>query len=184
MGAPASRRSNLVGAAHARNAGHSVAEGQRASLLATARAKMSAARQEQSGRQHDVQRSNGAGMYWCVKFFTLGRRANTGRPAVFCRFAGCSPGRLRRTAPPPSAASAIRSSSAGQTGGGKFATAVELARAVRATWRIRTCPAFGCGLHRRRTSAVLDVPWSRRCMPGLQIAIETSSTQTPPPGID
>ena len=131
-------------------------------------------------------------MAYAVKeiFYTLqGEGANTGRPAVFCRFAGCNlwTGREpdRRT---PSAGSATPISSA-PTGpaAASSPTAGALARAVAAAW-----PDDGPagtplrGLHRRRAAAPARRRPARRApRRGLRGGGgDQRHRWPPPPGID
>jgi 7-carboxy-7-deazaguanine synthase (Cx14CxxC type) len=131
-------------------------------------------------------------MTYAVKeiFYTLqGEGANTGRSAVFCRFAGCNlwTGRERD-----------RSSAVCQfcdtdfvgtdgPGGGKFATAEELARAVAATW-----PASAGRDSGRFVVCTGGEPLLQLDTPlvdalhaeGFEIAVETNGTQLPPAGLD
>ncbi len=145
-------------------------------------------------RPRAVRRRRGrSAMSYAVKeiFYTLqGEGANAGRPAVFCRFAGCNlwsgrerdrgkrgvhvlRHRLRRAPTAPD--------------GGKFATAAELARRGR-----RALAARQRAQHGRSSSA----PAASRCCRwtprsstrstrrGFEIAVETNGTLEPPAGID
>jgi 7-carboxy-7-deazaguanine synthase (Cx14CxxC type) len=131
-------------------------------------------------------------MTYAVKeiFYTLqGEGANTGRSAVFCRFAGCNlwTGRERD-----------RSSAVCQfcdtdfvgtdgPGGGKFTTAEELARAVAAAW-----PASAGRDSGRFVVCTGGEPLLQLDAPlvdalhaeGFEIAVETNGTQVPPAGLD
>jgi 7-carboxy-7-deazaguanine synthase (Cx14CxxC type) len=131
-------------------------------------------------------------------FYTLqGEGANTGRPAVFCRFAGCNlwSGREedRATAICQFCDTDFVDTNGG--GGGKFTTALELAAAVAAAWpfppsgcaaafdRLREKPLVVCTggepllqLDDRLVAALHDY--------GFEIAIETNGTQAPPRGLD
>jgi 7-carboxy-7-deazaguanine synthase (Cx14CxxC type) len=137
-------------------------------------------------------------MSYAVKsiFYTLqGEGANTGRPAVFLRFAGCNLW---------SGLEEDRSSAICQfcdtdfvgtdgLGGGKFATGEELAQAVAAAWPAPASPLGG------ERSGVRGFVVCTGGEPLLQldealitalhanhfeIAIETNGTRLPPPGID
>ena len=120
-------------------------------------------------------------------FYTLqGEGANAGRPAVFCRFAGCNLWTGREA----NRAKAIcRFCDTDFVGvgpdGGKFATADDLASAVKSRW-----PALGAGQPLvvctggepllQLDQAAVDALHAA----GFEIAVETNGTQTPPPGID
>lgn len=131
-------------------------------------------------------------MTYAVKeiFYTLqGEGANTGRPAVFCRFAGCNLWTGREEDRAKAICTFCDTDFVGTNGpgGGKFATAEALAAAVAATWPASTSP-------RARRFVVctggepllqLDEPLVQALHgQGFEIAIETNGTQLPPPGID
>lgn len=131
-------------------------------------------------------------MTYAVKeiFYTLqGEGANTGRPAVFCRFAGCNLWTGREEDRANAICTFCDTDFVGTNGpgGGKFATAEALAAAVAATWPASTSP-------RSRRFVVctggepllqLDEPLVQALHhQGFEIAIETNGTQLPPPGID
>ena len=131
-------------------------------------------------------------MTYAVKeiFYTLqGEGANTGRPAVFCRFAGCNLWTGREEDRANAICTFCDTDFLGTNGpgGGKFATAEALASAVAATWPASTSP-------RARRFVVctggepllqLDEPLVQALHgQGFEIAIETNGTQLPPPGID
>lgn len=131
-------------------------------------------------------------MTYAVKeiFYTLqGEGANTGRPAVFCRFAGCNLWTGREEDRANAICTFCDTDFVGTNGpgGGKFATAAALAAAVAATWPASTSP-------RARRFVVctggepllqLDEPLVQALHgQGFEIAIETNGTQLPPPGID
>src|SRR4051812_8295372 len=78
-------------------------------------------------------------MAYAVKeiFYTLqGEGVNTGRPAVFCRFAGCNlwTGREQDRAKATCTFCDTDFVGTDGTGGGKFRSAAALATAVAATW--------------------------------------------------
>ena len=78
-------------------------------------------------------------MSYAVKeiFYTLqGEGANTGRPAVFCRFAGCNLWTGREKDRETAICSFCDTDFVGTDGpgGGRFSTASDLARAVSAAW--------------------------------------------------
>ncbi len=129
-------------------------------------------------------------MSYSVKeiFYTLqGEGANTGRPAVFCRFAGCNlwTGREQDRATATCQFCDTDFVGTDGPGGGRFSTAESLAHAVAAAWpaesterRFVVCtggepllqldPALIGALHKE----------------GFEIAVETNGTVPPPDGID
>jgi 7-carboxy-7-deazaguanine synthase len=130
-------------------------------------------------------------MTYSVKeiFYTLqGEGANTGRPAVFCRFAGCNLWTGRESDRLDATCRFCDTDFVGTDGpgGGKFPDATSLARAVAAAWpngaspgrRFVVCtggepllqldPALLAALHAE----------------GFEVAVETNGTVDPPPGID
>jgi 7-carboxy-7-deazaguanine synthase len=120
-------------------------------------------------------------------FFTLqGEGANTGRPAVFCRFAGCNLWSGREA----DRASAIcRFCDTEFVGvgpdGGSFTTADALVDAIVAHWPAARAarPFVVCtgGEPLLQLDATLVDTFHRR---DCEIAIETNGTRVPPPGID
>jgi 7-carboxy-7-deazaguanine synthase len=130
-------------------------------------------------------------MSYAVKeiFYTLqGEGAQTGRPAVFCRFAGCNLW---------SGHDADRSSAicdfcdtdfvgTDGPGGGRFGTASDLARAVAAacppeapsSGRFVVCTG-GEPLLQLDASLIAELH-----AVGFEIAVETNGTQLAPPGLD
>lgn len=135
-------------------------------------------------------------MSYAVKeiFYTLqGEGANAGRPAVFCRFAGCNlwSGREADRATATCAFCDTDFVGTDGEGGGKFADAAALADAVASHW-----PAsLGTRDAGRGTPLVvctggepllqLDPPavaaFHAR---GFEVAVETNGTKLPPPRID
>src|SRR5271166_6368589 len=80
-------------------------------------------------------------MTYAIKeiFYTLqGEGANAGRPAVFCRFAGCNlwSGREEDRATAVCRFCDTEFVGTDGPGGGRFATAAEAARAVAAAWPV------------------------------------------------
>lgn len=131
-------------------------------------------------------------MTYAVKeiFYTLqGEGANTGRSAVFCRFAGCNlwTGRERDRSSAVCQFCDTDFVGTNGPGGGKFATAQDLARAVAATWpaadgrdsgRFVVCTGGEPLLQ-------LDAPLIDALhAEGFEIAVETNGTQVPPDGLD
>ena len=120
-------------------------------------------------------------------FYTLqGEGANTGRPAVFCRFAGCN---LWTGREPDRATAVCDFCDTDFVGvgpdGGKFATANELADAVASRWpagqltrRFVVCTGGEPLL--QLDAAAVDAFHAR----GFEVAVETNGTQEPPPGVD
>jgi len=134
-------------------------------------------------------------MAYSVKtiYFTLqGEGANTGRPAVFCRFAGCNlwsgHARDRDTATCPFCDTDFVGTDG--PGGGKFASAAALARAVAAAWpggnqpgRARERPLVVCTggepLLQLDKEAVAALHGAR-----FEVAVETNGTLEAPHGLD
>jgi 7-carboxy-7-deazaguanine synthase (Cx14CxxC type) len=132
-------------------------------------------------------------MTYVVKevFLTLqGEGANVGRPAVFCRFAGCNLWSGREGDRAAAACSFCDTDFVGSDGpgGGAFSSAEELAAALARHW-----PSTDAG-PRRRPFVVftggepllqLDVPVIREAHElGFEIAVETNGTLPAPAGID
>lgn len=129
-------------------------------------------------------------MTYSVKeiFYTLqGEGAQTGMPAVFCRFAGCNLWSGREEDRADAVCRFCDTDFVGTDGtlGGKFAQADELAALIAAQW-----PA-GDDAHRLTVltggepllqvdEALVDALHAR----GFRIAVETNGTVAAPPGID
>lgn len=120
-------------------------------------------------------------------FFTLqGEGANTGRPAVFCRFAGCNLW-TGREADRASAVCQFCDTQFVGVGpdGGSFASADALVDAVVAHWPTAHAarPFVVCtgGEPLLQLDAPLVDAFHRQ---DCEIAIETNGTRIPPPGID
>jgi 7-carboxy-7-deazaguanine synthase len=131
-------------------------------------------------------------MTYAVKeiFFTLqGEGANTGRPAVFCRFAGCNLWTGREADRADATCQFCDTDFVGVDGpgGGKFDTADALARAVAEKWPANVSPRArklvvctgGEPLLQMDGGAVLALHAQ-----GFEIAVETNGTQLPPDGLD
>ncbi|HET9464398.1 MAG TPA: 7-carboxy-7-deazaguanine synthase [Gemmatimonadales bacterium] len=129
-------------------------------------------------------------MTYAVKeiFYTLqGEGANTGRAAVFCRFAGCNLWNGREDARADAVCSFCDTDFVGTDGpgGGSFATAEALAGAVSAAW-----PASESG--KRFVVCTGGEPLLQLDPPlvealhraGFEVAVETNGTQPLVPGID
>ena len=132
-------------------------------------------------------------MTYAVKeiFYTLqGEGANVGRPAVFCRFAGCNLWSGREADRADAVCTFCDTDFVGTdgTGGGKFAAADTLADAVASTWpsgeegasgrRFVVCTGGEPAL--QLDTALVDALHAR----GFDIAIETNGTLALAPGID
>src|SRR5918998_6557939 len=129
-------------------------------------------------------------MTYIVKeiFYTLqGEGANTGRPAVFCRFAGCNLWTGREQDREHAVCQFCDTDFVGTdgSGGGRFGSAEALASAVADTW-----PADGSGKRfvvctggepLLQLDADLINALHQR---SFEVAVETNGTQPPPEGID
>jgi 7-carboxy-7-deazaguanine synthase (Cx14CxxC type) len=131
-------------------------------------------------------------MSYAVKelFYTLqGEGTHTGRPAVFCRFAGCNLWSGREAQRPHAICRFCDTDFVGTDGpgGGRFATAEDLARAVATAWHGHPHP-------QSRPFVVctggepllqLDRPAVEALhAAGFEVAVETNGTRPPVPGID
>jgi 7-carboxy-7-deazaguanine synthase len=123
-------------------------------------------------------------------FYTLqGEGAQTGRPAVFCRFAGCNlwSGREEDRATAICQFCDTEFVGTDGPGGGRFPTAVELAEAVSKAWPLTTDkvarPFVVCtgGEPLLQLDQALVDAFHRV---GFEVAIETNGTQPAPNGID
>lgn len=123
-------------------------------------------------------------------YYTIqGEGANTGRPAVFCRFSGCNLWSGREEDRPTASCNFCDTDFYGTDGpgGGSFSTADGLAEAVAAQW-----PSHGVAPSRPFVVCTggepllqLDEKLLRAFHGrGMQIAVETNGTVLPPPGID
>jgi 7-carboxy-7-deazaguanine synthase (Cx14CxxC type) len=130
-------------------------------------------------------------MAYAVKeiFYTLqGEGANTGRPAVFCRFAGCNLWSGREQDRDEATCRFCDTDFVGTDGpgGGKFERPEDLALAVASTW-----PENG-GSTRRLVVCTGGEPLLQLDRPllaalhraGCEVAVETNGTIAPPGGID
>ena len=130
-------------------------------------------------------------MPYAVKeiYYTLqGEGANAGRAAVFCRFAGCNlwSGREQDRAEAICGFCDTDFVGTDGPGGGKFATASELARAVASVWptdsrgdgRLVVCTGGEPLL--QLDPVLLEALHAE----GFTVAVETNGTVPPPPGID
>ena len=131
-------------------------------------------------------------MTYAVKeiFYTLqGEGANAGRPAVFCRFAGCTlwSGREADRATATCRFCDTEFVGTDGPGGGKFDTAASLAAAVRAAWPAVSSPGArtlvvctGGEPLLQLDAAAIDALHAA----GFEVAVETNGTQPAPPGLD
>lgn len=123
-------------------------------------------------------------------FYTLqGEGANTGRPAVFCRFAGCNLWSGRQEDRPSAVCRFCDTDFVGTDGpgGGRFETAALLADAVEAIWpesaESAARPFVVCTGGEpllQLDGALIEELHSR----SFEIAVETNGTKPAPPGID
>jgi len=126
-------------------------------------------------------------MSYAVKeiFYTLqGEGANTGRPAVFCRFAGCNlwSGHERDRATAVCRFCDTDFVGTDGPGGGRFASAGALAKAVAAAWPSTEPGARFVVCTGGEPLLQLDAPLVAALhADGFEIAIETNGTQ---PGLD
>ncbi len=129
-------------------------------------------------------------MAFAVKaiFPTLqGEGVNAGRPAVFLRFAGCNLWSGRETGRAGATCAFCDTDFVGTDGdgGGSFADAAELARAVAARWpgrekTRRFVVVTGGEPLLQLTPELIDALHAR----GFEIAVETNGTQPCPAGVD
>ncbi len=131
-------------------------------------------------------------MTYAVKeiFYTLqGEGRHAGRPAVFCRFAGCNLWTGREADRHRATCQFCDTDFVGTDGpgGGRYASAAALAEAVADTW-----PSGDDPLARRYVVCTGGEPTLQMDVSlieslhqhGFEIAIETNGTLTVPPGID
>lgn len=122
-----------------------------------------------------------------IYFTRQGEGAQTGRPAVFLRFAGCNLWTGREADRAAALCNFCDTDFVGTDGpgGGKFATANELADAVLSTWQhgVLHQPFVVCTggepllqLDDAAVAALHDA--------GFEVAVETNGTQAPPAGLD
>jgi 7-carboxy-7-deazaguanine synthase (Cx14CxxC type) len=120
-------------------------------------------------------------------FYTLqGEGANTGRPAVFCRFSGCNLWTGREVDRQNAICDFCDTDFVGVgPDGGRFAGAEELADAVASRWptpdrRGRLVVCTGGEPLLQLDSAAIQALHAE----GFEVAVETNGTQEPPPGLD
>jgi 7-carboxy-7-deazaguanine synthase (Cx14CxxC type) len=120
-------------------------------------------------------------------FLTLqGEGSNVGRPAVFCRFAGCNLWSGRENDRDQAVCKFCDTDFVGTDGtkGGRYRSAAELAATIEAEWlggeRNRFCVLTGGEPLLQVDDALVRALHDR----GFKIAIETNGTISPPEGID
>jgi 7-carboxy-7-deazaguanine synthase len=123
-------------------------------------------------------------------FYTLqGEGTHAGRPAVFCRFAGCNLWTGHEAHRSRAVCQFCDTDFVGTDGpgGGRFCSADELAGAVAAAWAGQEHPAAqpyvvctgGEPLLQLDAAAVEALHWR-----GFAVAVETNGTRAAPPGLD
>lgn len=128
-------------------------------------------------------------MTYAVKeiFYTLqGEGANAGRPAVFCRFAGCNLWTGREQDRATAVCQFCDTDFVGTDGtlGGKFRTAEALAALIAAQWTSTTGQRF-CVLTGGEPLLQVDAELLKALHDeGFEIAVETNGTVEAPAGID
>ncbi|HEX7998785.1 MAG TPA: 7-carboxy-7-deazaguanine synthase [Pyrinomonadaceae bacterium] len=131
-------------------------------------------------------------MSYSVKeiFYTLqGEGANTGRAAVFCRFAGCNLWSGHEDERASAVCQFCDTDFVGTdgTGGGRFTKALDVAQAVRASWptprssTVRPLVVCTGGEPLLQLDAALVSAFHDA---GFEIAVETNGTRPAPQGID
>ena len=119
-------------------------------------------------------------------FYTLqGEGANTGRPAVFCRFAGCNLWTGHESDRSTAVCQFCDTDFVGTDGpgGGSFATPSSLVDAVAKQWPGGGRPLVVCtgGEPFLQMTAGLVEALHKR---GFEVAVETNGTRPAPPGLD
>jgi len=129
-------------------------------------------------------------MSYAVKeiFSTLqGEGQNTGRVAVFCRFTGCNLWSGRESDRDRSICTFCDTDFVGTdgTGGGRFSSAEDLARAISECWPTPSFDRRFVVLTGGEPLLQVDPPLLE-CLhgSGFEVAIETNGTLIPPPGLD
>jgi 7-carboxy-7-deazaguanine synthase len=121
-------------------------------------------------------------------FYTLqGEGANAGRPAVFCRFAGCNlwSGREQDRASAICRFCDTDFIGTDGDGGGNFATAADLAHTIASHWPANTRGRRFVVCTGGEPLLQLDTPLIAALhAEGFVIAVETNGTLHPPAGID
>ena len=129
-------------------------------------------------------------MSYAIKeiFYTLqGEGANTGRPAVFCRFMGCNLWSGHEQDRATAICNFCDTDFVGSDGpdGGRFASAEELACAIATRWPPSSAGHPFVVFTGGEPLLQLDQPVVEAMHArGFQVAIETNGTRLPPRGID
>jgi 7-carboxy-7-deazaguanine synthase len=129
-------------------------------------------------------------MSYAVKeiFYTLqGEGANTGRPAVFCRFAGCNLWTGREEDRHEATCQFCDTDFVGTDGpgGGRFASPEALASAVAAAWPAESSSKRFVVCTGGEPLLQLDSELVQALhQENFEVAVETNGTQVPPQGID
>jgi 7-carboxy-7-deazaguanine synthase len=119
-------------------------------------------------------------------FYTLqGEGANTGRPAVFCRFAGCNLWTGREEDRADAVCRFCDTDFVGTDGpgGGRFATARVLADAIARLWPGGGRPFVVCTGGEPLLQLTAELVEALHAN-GFEVAVETNGTQPAPPGLD
>ncbi len=116
-------------------------------------------------------------------FYTLqGEGAQAGRPAVFCRFAGCNLWSGREA---ERAGAVCRFCDTDFVGGERYGTAERLAAVVQEQWPSQPAGERFVVCTGGEPLLQLDEPLTRALHArGFRIAVETNGTQPLPPGVD
>ncbi|HXP21726.1 MAG TPA: 7-carboxy-7-deazaguanine synthase [Streptosporangiaceae bacterium] len=123
-------------------------------------------------------------------FYTLqGEGTNAGRPAVFCRFAGCNLWNGRESGRSSAVCRFCDTDFVGTdgTGGGSFATAAALVASISAAWQGSAHPRAARFVVCTGGEPLLQVDAPLvDCLhqAGFEIAVETNGTQPAPEGLD
>jgi 7-carboxy-7-deazaguanine synthase len=131
-------------------------------------------------------------MSYAVKeiFYTLqGEGAHAGRPAVFCRFAGCNLWTGRESDRATAVCDFCDTDFVGTDGpgGGRFAMPADLASAVNAAWPGHPdarAPKFVVCTGGEPLLQLDDAAVDALHDVGFEVAVETNGTQDPPTGVD
>ena len=129
-------------------------------------------------------------MVYTVKeiYYTLqGEGAQTGRPAVFLRFAGCNLWTGREEDRATAVCSFCDTDFVGTDGpgGGQFSTPKALAEAVAAQWPVASTERRYVVCTGGEPLLQLDAPLVEALhAEGFEVGVETNGTKPPPPGLD
>jgi 7-carboxy-7-deazaguanine synthase len=129
-------------------------------------------------------------MVYAVKeiFYTLqGEGANTGRPAVFCRFTGCNLWSGHEEDRQAAVCNFCDTDFVGTDGpdGGRFATVNDLAHAIQSRWPgSSACRPFVVFTGGEPLLQLDEALVQAMHALGFEVAIETNGTRYPPRGID